>query len=382
MDYQVISGSGSGSGSGNGASYWKYLIIIGIYYLTPSIQVIIYNGHDCHYNVKCSHQLGTIKAFNNVISNIFYILFGILYIIIVYKKEVHSNGITPNSGTIGEKSLYYSLGVALILEGLSSAAYHICPSRLNFQFDTTFMIMGILLSILTLYDKRHTDRIMAAFKFYIIVFFVITLNILALTSPGRLWFWAAMFLLCSYLMIFGSIYLYYGKEYDLDIISYNALITKLKTLSDNKMDQPRFILLVLLNIFTLGSCIYAAVSPPDFTGWILIVSLVNMIIYFIHYLILKYINGETLYHSIKFAMFIDTLLLIAALYFYIDAATNIFLPLVESDTMGKSCVLFGYFDNHDVWHILSASALFIFMNILLFLDEDINDIITETIVVF
>ena len=379
MEYQVIDPTDNVQRL---HGYWQFLIIIGIYYLTPSIQVVLYQETNCHYNVGCSHQVGTIHAFNNVISNIFYILFGVLYIVIVANKEPYKNGITPNSGTIGDKSLYYSLGVTLILEGISSAIYHICPSRRNFQFDTTFMIMGIILSMLTLYNKRHRGRIMSAFKFYIMVFFVLSLNVLALTSPGKLWFWAAMFLFCSYLMIFGSIYLYYGKEYELDMTSFNTLVAKIKTLSDNKMDQPRFILLVVLNIFTLGSCIYAALSPPDFTGWILIVVLVNMIIYFIHYLVLKYINGETIYHSIKFAMFMDAVLLITALYFYINATTNIFLPLAESNTMGKPCVLFGYFDNHDIWHILSASALFIFMNIILFLDDDMDAVISETIVVF
>ena len=58
--------------------YWKYIIIIGIYYLTPSLQFILFQSDnfniDCHYNKKCSHKYQNIHSFNNLISNIFYII--------------------------------------------------------------------------------------------------------------------------------------------------------------------------------------------------------------------------------------------------------------------------------------------------------------------
>lgn len=32
--------------------------------------------------------------------------------------------------------LLYAMGVALVSEGLLSAAYHVCPNSMNFQFGT------------------------------------------------------------------------------------------------------------------------------------------------------------------------------------------------------------------------------------------------------
>ena len=130
--------------------YWKYLILIGIFYLTPSLQFILFQSShtniECYYNKKCHTQVGNIHAFNNVISNILYIIFGFIYIIIVrLKKKIDSDGITNINNN--QKSLYYTLGISLILEGISSSIYHICPSKLNFQFDTTFMILGLFMSI-------------------------------------------------------------------------------------------------------------------------------------------------------------------------------------------------------------------------------------------
>ena len=65
-------------------NFWKFLIIIGAYYSLPSLQFVFFQAHDanvhCYYNKKCKHDLGELPAFNNVISNIGYILFGIIYL--------------------------------------------------------------------------------------------------------------------------------------------------------------------------------------------------------------------------------------------------------------------------------------------------------------
>jgi hypothetical protein len=366
-------------------NYWRYMLIVGVYYLTPSIQNIYYKpGDQCHYNLKCSHQFGNIHSFNNIVSNIFYIIFGFIYLVIVKKKTIYTNGIAP-SGTLHCKSLYYSLGICLIFEGISSSIYHLCPSRINLQFNTTFMIICILLLSLTIYNKRHQRRILEPFKFYLLVVFVLTLNILSLgtheTAIQR-WFWGAIFMFISYLMIFGSIYVYYGHEYDLNMDSIKILIQKIKTIKNTEMDYPRFILLIIINTFTLGSCIYAAFSKPDFTGWILIVSIINMVIYFIYYLVLKYFNGETLYYSIKISLILNTLCSIASLYFYLKSPTNIFVSIDKSNELNTHCVLFNYFDNRDIWHILSAISIFTFMNIILFIDEDLYNSVSEMVGVF
>ena len=41
-----------------------------------------------------------------------------------------------------------------MFEGICSATYHICPTKLNFQFDTTFMFIGAILMFITIYLKQ------------------------------------------------------------------------------------------------------------------------------------------------------------------------------------------------------------------------------------
>ena len=49
-------------------------------------------------------------------------------------------------------------------------------------------------------------------------------------------------------MIIGSIFVYYGEEYDFDIKSLFIFIRKIKNLKPK--DLPKFLLLVVINSFT------------------------------------------------------------------------------------------------------------------------------------
>ena len=43
--------------------------------------------------------------------------------------------------------MYYAMGLALIMEGVMSACYHVCPNHTNFQFDTAFMYFIYILNL-------------------------------------------------------------------------------------------------------------------------------------------------------------------------------------------------------------------------------------------
>ena len=68
---------------------------------------------------------------------------------------------------------------------------------------------------------------------------------------------------------------------------------------------------------------------------------------------------------------------LAIIYFF-KSVTNKFLTIEESNKLNQPCVLFNYFDYHDIWHILSSIGLFIFMNIIYFLDTQK----TKNIIIF
>ena len=186
--------------------YWKFLIIIGCYYVLPSLQFVFYqskelNNSTCYYNNKCKRDLYFIPAFNNIISNILYVLFGLGFIIVVRltSKDPANNIEFPINNN---PALYYSLGISLFFEGVCSAVFHICPSVLNFQFDTTFMFIGTMLTFITIYQKRHmAPQPMKIYSFSAFLILVNTIPLNGLSNGFEIWFWGGIFFLISYLLL-------------------------------------------------------------------------------------------------------------------------------------------------------------------------------------
>ena len=365
--------------------YYKFLILIGIFYILPSLEFVFFQSKDenvvCYYNNLCKNDLGFIPSFNSVISNIFYIIYGIIYCIIVKKTfQVNKNGISLN-GLDNNAGLYYSLGITLMFEGICSATYHICPTKLNFQFDTTFMFIGAILMFITIYQKRHYPPY--PMKIYSFIAFIVFLNILPLADISNNYepiFWSLIFLIVAYIMIFGSIYIYYGKEYDIETSSFKVLYKNIKKLEYK--DIPKVALLICLNTYTLGMYIYAAITKPNFTDWFLGVSIINMLIYFIYYIALKIKHNEKINKIFYVWILLDLAIISLSLVFFLKTSSNIFLTIEESDALNHPCVLFNYFDYHDIWHILSATGLFMFINIVYFLDKNLSSIMDTDIPIF
>lgn len=191
------------------------------------LQVVNVTGNQdiCYYNFLCAHPLGNLRwgpckllgggvenrasvetplgrkepmcfmclsscllsAFNNILSNLGYILLGLLFLLIILQREINHNrallrndvyalvrscGLKGSSPTLGQAEpsfttiltspsqtfslpsclptstslffqecgipkhfgLFYAMGTALMMEGLLSACYHVCPNYTNFQF--------------------------------------------------------------------------------------------------------------------------------------------------------------------------------------------------------------------------------------------------------
>lgn len=102
------------------------------------------------------------------------------------------------------------MGTALMMEGLLSACYHVCPNYTNFQFgecppparlpalglpaprslttaspaDTSFMYMIAGLCMLKLYQKRHPDINASAYSAYACLALVIFFSVVGVVSTA------------------------------------------------------------------------------------------------------------------------------------------------------------------------------------------------------
>ena len=127
---------------------------------------------------------------NHVLSNAGYIFLGLLFLLVTFVKEnvilkrkltqmsveptkegcwprilelrrqvSESSRLNPNqdTGTCTSFSLFYKMGLTLFMIGVMSSCYHICPTDVNFQFDTTYMFLLSILMAINLYKRRHPD---------------------------------------------------------------------------------------------------------------------------------------------------------------------------------------------------------------------------------
>lgn len=72
----------------------------------------------------------------------------------------------------------------------------------------------------------------------------------------------------------------------------------------------------------------------------------------------------------------------SALYFFINKPISWELTPAQSRNYNKPCILLNFFDSHDIWHFLSALAMFFSFMVLLTLDDDLIDVHRSQISVF
>ncbi|XP_043730929.1 SID1 transmembrane family member 1 isoform X3 [Cervus elaphus] len=186
--------------------YFWNIITIAVFYALPVIQLVITyqtvfnvtgNQDICYYNFLCAHPLGVLSAFNNILSNLGHVLLGCLFLLIVLHRDIlHRRALEAKDifameyGIPKHFGLFYAMGIALMMEGVLSACYHVCPNYSNFQFDTSFMYMIAGLCMLKLYQTRHPDINASAYAAYASFALVITLTVLGVVfGKNDVWFW-------------------------------------------------------------------------------------------------------------------------------------------------------------------------------------------------
>merc|ERR1719187_481225 len=118
----------------------------------------------------------------------------------MYEQLVSENpGIDRKYGIPHHCGLFYAMGFALIMEGLMSGCYHICPNHSNFQFDTAFMYTIAILCVLKIYQFRHPDINANAYTAFGVLAFVILIGMLGVTQssvPFRIFFTGCHVITC------------------------------------------------------------------------------------------------------------------------------------------------------------------------------------------
>ena len=205
--------------------YWECVLIVSIYYSIPTVQMVLDTNKEydltgnqdlCFLNHACTKPLGQLKDFGSTFSNLGYIVLGLLFISIVRMKskrygnlQARHQNFDPNQhGVPQQNGVYYAMGAALIMEGVMSTIYHVCPTTLAFQFDTTYMYLMAILMFVKLFQCRHPDFSLNAFEAYLGLGVALTLEAFSYYYNG-LPFW----------IVFCTIYL--GFMVVISVVTYS-----------------------------------------------------------------------------------------------------------------------------------------------------------------
>ncbi|XP_033029535.1 SID1 transmembrane family member 1 [Lacerta agilis] len=389
--------------------YFWNIITIAVFYALPVIQLVITyqtvvnvtgNQDICYYNFLCAHPLGVLSAFNNILSNVGHLLLGFLFLLIVLRRDIlHRRSLeakdtyTTEYGIPKHFGLFYAMGIALMMEGVLSACYHVCPNYSNFQFDTSFMYMIAGLCMLKLYQTRHPDINASAYSAYASFAVVICLAVLGVVfGKNALWFWILFSVIHVVASLGLSTQIYYMGRFKIDVSDpdfgiFQRAVMVLYTDCIQQCSWPmytdRMVLLVVGNLVNWSFAIFGLVyRPKDFASYMLGIFICNLLLYLAFYVIMKLRSSERLLLIPLFCIVATVVVWAAALYFFFQNLSSWEETPAESREINRPCILLGFFDDHDVWHFLSAAALFFSFLVLLTLDDDLDSVRRDKIPVF
>nr|XP_006132985.1 SID1 transmembrane family member 1 isoform X1 [Pelodiscus sinensis] len=389
--------------------YFWNIITIAVFYALPVIQLVITyqtvvnvtgNQDICYYNFLCAHPLGVLSAFNNVLSNVGHVLLGFLFVLIVLRRDIlHRHWLeatdtcTLEYGIPKHFGLFYAMGIALMTEGVLSACYHVCPNYSNFQFDTSFMYMIAGLCMLKLYQTRHPDINASAYSAYASFAVVICLAVLGVVfGKNDVWFWVIFSFIHVVASLALSTQIYYMGRFKMDVPDADfgifrrvamVLYTDCIQQCSRPMYMDRMVLLIAGNLVNWSFAVFGLVyRPRDFASYMLGIFICNLLLYLAFYIIMKLRSSEKLLPIPLFCIVATAVVWAAALYFFFQNLSSWEETPAESREKNRPCILLSFFDDHDVWHFLSAAALFFSFLVLLTLDDDLDSVRRDKIPVF
>uniref|UniRef100_A0A8C0EYP8 SID1 transmembrane family member 1 n=1 Tax=Bubo bubo TaxID=30461 RepID=A0A8C0EYP8_BUBBB len=380
--------------------YFWNIITIAVFYALPVIQLVITyqtvvnvtgNQDICYYNFLCAHPLGVLSAFNNILSNVGHMLLGFLFLLIVLRRDIlhrRAMEMKDDYGIPKHFGLFYAMGIALMMEGVLSACYHVCPNYSNFQFDTSFMYMIAGLCMLKLYQTRHPDINASAYSAYASFAVVICLAVLGVVfGKNDMWFWVIFSMIHVLASLALSTQIYYMGRFKIDLGIFRRAAMVLYTDCIQQCSRPmymdRMVLLIVGNLVNWSFAIFGLVyRPRDFASYILGIFICNLLLYLAFYIIMKLRSSEKLLPIPLFCIVATAVVWASALYFFFQTLSSWEETPAESREKNRPCILLGFFDDHDVWHFLSAAALFFSFLVLLTLDDDLDTVRRDKIPVF
>ena len=133
------------------------------------------------------------------------------------------------------------------------------------------------------------------------------------------------------------------------------------------------VLLLLGNCLNMSFALYGAIYQPDsFPNHLLFVFLGNLALYLSYYMIMKKVHKERFTRFSKVTLVLSMIFWICSLVFFYTEVKSYEVQPAISRSLNQECIVLRTYDAHDIWHLLSAFALFFSFLLLLTIDDGVR----------
>ncbi|VDP87875.1 unnamed protein product [Echinostoma caproni] len=160
--------------------YFWFLIIISIFYGLPAVQLImiyqkalVETGNEdlCYYNFECARPLGIFTAFNNIISNVGYVMLDTAYMYILAMLIMLKIYQTRHPDVNATAHSAYMVMAVVIFLGVTGVIYG--SETFWIAFTIFFLLMSVVLTAEIYYmghwnivsDSRSDPIVVAPWKY-------------------------------------------------------------------------------------------------------------------------------------------------------------------------------------------------------------------------
>ena len=382
----------------------------------------------CYYNDFCYRVLYYDIPFNLMSSNFAYMLHAFILALSVWYmesellarcKKIRQTQPPPvaenaecNSTEAHKRRISFSIGYAfswaLLFEGLFSMLYHLCPTKMTFQFDLAFMFVISGLIVVVMYNgiqlnhAGETGGHVGASNFYL--GFIVPLYILNYigslnhSKEGLIptAAWATPLALWAFFIFNWVGYKLYLENWCL-LILWRWVVKNCRlqcvgshswnpnNYSPQNVKEGKFVCLMIgLIVAVLMFCLF---SVTKYIGSLPHALLFTCILESVIVICWKLCKCCCLWRDLGYKKFpcviiyvLTTLALgFSALAFFIGFPTTDKAETPEiSRNKNHKCIIIDFYDYHDLWHILSSFALLMGVHIVMFASYD-PDTITRGI---
>ncbi len=125
-------------------------------------------------------------------------------------------------------------------------------------------------------------------------------------------------------------------------------------------------------------------QPEDFSTYFLIIMISNFLMALLYYSATKLVYREWPTLDLRWIAYILVALAlwITAAVFYSSSITNWLRSPAASRDGNEECIILDFYDTHDLWHFLSAFALFFSFLVLMNIDDQQQVVCRDKLRVF